>query len=67
MSKEIKRTCFAFNENKYECNALKHLYCGIKKEPDCNFYIHKDDIDIRGMEKDIRNYSPNEPKKEEEA
>ena len=63
----IKRSCFAYNTKKCTCNILKKLYCNIQKEPDCTFYIHKDDVDIRQIENDIRSYSPNEPRKEEEA
>lgn len=56
---EIKRTCFAYDTDKNKCKALKCLYCGIQKEPECTFYKNKDSISSNDIEKDIRHYNPN--------
>lgn len=53
----MERTCFAFNENKHnqcECLALKNLEC---KKKDCKFYKHKGEINIRNIEKEIKEYA----------
>ncbi len=55
-AKEPKATCFAYNKEKKRCNALSELVCSYKDE--CAFYKHKDDVDMKEVERAIRNYIP---------
>lgn len=50
---EIKKDCFAYNEEKRRCNALNDLYC--KKEK-CNFYRNKNTFKIKNEEYKAYNY-----------
>lgn len=38
-----KKYCFAYNDKKNNCNALKHLYCEINGV--CNFYKTQGTLD----------------------
>lgn len=53
--KEPKATCFAFNKEKKRCNALSELVCSYKDE--CAFYKHRDEVDLREIERAINHYS----------
>ena len=53
--KEPKATCFAFNKEKKRCNALSELVCSYKDE--CAFYKHRDEVDLREIERAINRYS----------
>jgi len=48
---EIKKDCFAYNNKKDECNALKKLYCKSEK---CSFYNNK--VDARELEISVTKY-----------
>ena len=50
---KIKKDCFAYTKKK--CNALNKFYC--KKEK-CKVYQHKDNVDIREIERAVREYDP---------
>lgn len=38
---EVKRDCFAYDERRDNCKALKSLYCEFEK---CNFYKTKKEV-----------------------
>lgn len=48
---EKKTDCFAYTEEK--CNALNKFYCQKEK---CKFYQHKDNVDIREIERAVKEY-----------
>lgn len=55
MKELTKKDCFAYREKQeYEgCCILNKLYC---KKENCKFYKNKNNVDIRQIEYDIRNY-----------
>ena len=52
---EPKTSCFAFNQVKNGCTALRELVCAC--EGKCPFHKHKDDVNTNEIERAIRNYS----------
>lgn len=51
---EIKKDCFAYNDNLNSCNVLSCLLCAEKK---CSFYKEKSKVDIEKLYKDIDAYN----------
>jgi len=56
MDNEAKISCFAYRnrEGKEGCIALTDLYC---KKEECRFYKPDHKVNIKDIERDIKNYS----------